>query len=1604
MSPKLHTLRRSLLAVPLLLALLVPAFVAASPSPEWKQRNTEARMLAPAKGERLVETAVRFAYELPKGARDAKLLVSRRSFDPSGWTELPVLDDLVVTDAAKGAPTLADAGLAVEADATMWWALSWHDPLSGALLFSEVRPFTALRRFANRVAGSPVLLRETTGRLPAAELAPRHAALATGAAVPGRPQVHMIAGFDFVPGQDTPAVPAALAHVSRAPDEGADPVGAFLVQFADPPGDAERAAIAAAGGAVVAYIPDQAFLVRMTPTSLAQLSLVRADVAAADYLPAYKLSPLVDGSATGAGIYDVMLFPDADIARAQADLAALGATAIKISNNGINHIARFSLDHAQLAAVASLNSVQWVEPKPHYTTNNDLAQWVVQTGINGNRAIWTKGLFGQGQVVMTTDSGINTAHVQFNDPLVPITDFGSFPTHRKIIAYHKGADDPQIAFGDHSGASYHGTHTAGTICGNDDPTANASTRDGMAKLAKLWFEDLSGPALANGISPPADLNDLYQPGYTGNGGGAARIASNSWGSDAAGAYTLNSMQVDQFMWTHPDFLIDFSNGNATLPGTVGSPASAKNAGSVGGTGNGTSLNNLYSTTSRGPTADGRRKPTFAAPGNGVTSANGAGTTGYVSLSGTSMASPAASGAIALIREYLTEGWYPTGAAVPTNGFSPSAALLKAMAINSAADSMAASNFAPNNNIGWGRVTVDSVLYFAGDTRRLALVDHTQGLGQGDYVEYQVRVASTLIPLKVSLVWTDYPGNPAVSRQIVNDLDLTVNDGTNTYKGNVFTGRKSILGGTRDSLNVEEGVRVPSPGTGLWTIRITAKSVPVGPQPFALVVTGGLASGGGTLAMDRTTYGATGTVLLQVTDPDATNPVIVNLTSTTESTPEAVTLTGGNGIWTGSIPIDITLPTADGTLSVADGDVITASYTDATYAANLTTQAVVSLDTPIITNVHATSQGVAGSQISWTTDRNATSKVYWGATPALEQTPKSAPELAISHNLLLSGLTAGQTYYYDVESVGMTGGRVRDDLGGAHHQFTAKAQGDYLLLLGDPGFARLSTWTSCLDAMGLDYDVWTAATSDSAVVGNLANGLRSYKAVLWQAGPNAYPAFSVKQQHSVDSLMSAGGRLMVTGHDIGWGMGDPTSPGYTVSNAAWLTTGLRMKYKLDPALVTRVTGYAGDPISSPNAAAGLSYDAWSSSAGQSADEIGRFYDPAVTSSGVYRDDSTPDTTTIRWETVAPLGSPANAFWGGQVSRAVVMSHEFAGMVSPFGTPDTSRTGVLDRTLLWLLGRERPTIVVTAPNGGEVLTSSPTNITWNETVGAGRTVAARRIEYSTDGGDSWTTLTSSAGPSPYVWNTTAVANSPLVKVRVRITDDGSPAFSATDASNATFQLLVPGSDLQGPVVVAGSIQPTPNPIVIGGAATLLARATDASTGGSTIAAAEFSIGVTAASAGTGTAMTSTFDSVGVNLNGTINTNVLYHGNRTIWVRARDAAGNWGGASSVVVRVNGTDPTGVNDAPRVTFLAPAAPNPAAGPMQFRFGLARAGNADLAVFDASGRLVRSVAKGPFTAGQYSLAWDGRDGAGNPAAPGLYFVRLKTNEGTFQNRMVRLN
>ncbi|MBK7366873.1 MAG: hypothetical protein IPJ04_02925 [Candidatus Eisenbacteria bacterium] len=82
-------------------------------------------------------------------------------------------------------------------------------------------------------------------------------------------------------------------------------------------------------------------------------------------------------------------------------------------------------------------------------------------------------------------------------------------------------------------------------------------------------------------------------------------------------------------------------------------------------------------------------------------------------------------------------------------------------------------------------------------------------------------------------------------------------------------------------------------------------------------------------------------------------------------------------------------------------------------------------------------------------------------------------------------------------------------------------------------------------------------------------------------------------------------------------------------------------------------------------------------------------------------------------------------------------------------------------------------------------------------------------------------------------------------------------------------------------------------------------------------------------------------------------------------------------------------------VTVRLSAAPNPAFGAVSFAFTLARAGDVDLAVYDASGRRVRTLARGPRAAGAQSAPWDARDDAGRACAPGAYWARLRVDGAT---------
>jgi hypothetical protein len=82
---------------------------------------------------------------------------------------------------------------------------------------------------------------------------------------------------------------------------------------------------------------------------------------------------------------------------------------------------------------------------------------------------------------------------------------------------------------------------------------------------------------------------------------------------------------------------------------------------------------------------------------------------------------------------------------------------------------------------------------------------------------------------------------------------------------------------------------------------------------------------------------------------------------------------------------------------------------------------------------------------------------------------------------------------------------------------------------------------------------------------------------------------------------------------------------------------------------------------------------------------------------------------------------------------------------------------------------------------------------------------------------------------------------------------------------------------------------------------------------------------------------------------------------------------------------------------------PNPAPGGCVLRFSLAAPRQGSLTVFDAGGRRVRTLASGDFAQGVHAPRWDGRDDAGRPVAEGIYFAKLRLDDGVQTRRITLL-
>jgi hypothetical protein len=468
---------------------------------------------------------------------------------------------------------------------------------------------------------------------------------------------------------------------------------------------------------------------------------------------------------------------------------------------------------------------------------------------------------GRGQILGIADTGIDVDHPDLRGRI-------EFVLHATPLS-------PRDPWG-------HGTHVTCIAAG--DGTASDGQLAGIAPEAHVFFQSLAAdsPALQIGIGPTALLKESYTRGV--------RVQNYSWGSSVRSRFTLDALDLDEFVYEHPDMLVVVACGNAGAQppqggtdsridlNSLNSPGTAKNALTVGATcsprPDGPYVNRRWKDfgsnppsrppmsdlpvtgdasvvapmSSRGPSQDGRVKPDLLAPGIGIASACSADHQPqdpfphfdgrYRYASGTSMAAPMVAGAAIVLRQYFIE----------ERGHQPTAALLKACLVNAAQwmenvlwEDKGVGK--PNFHQGHGSLRLDRALPDATSGYAMLFEDIESdspralkaGTNQADDMPWKKRVdVGAGHPFSITMAWTDPPG-----KFMQHQLDLVVTDPSGALQvGNPALQRLSFE--SFDNRNNVEKLVFDDPQPGSWLVQVFPRDTIKGPQGFALAVTGQVA--------------------------------------------------------------------------------------------------------------------------------------------------------------------------------------------------------------------------------------------------------------------------------------------------------------------------------------------------------------------------------------------------------------------------------------------------------------------------------------------------------------------------------------------------------------------------------------------------------------------------------------------------------------------------------------------------------------------------------------------------------------------------------------------
>ena len=268
----------------------------------------------------------------------------------------------------------------------------------------------------------------------------------------------------------------------------------------------------------------------------------------------------------------------------------------------------------------------------------------------GTDVIWNEfGFRGEDTTIAILDTGIDFNHESLDDlddnpntddPKISVDSDG-------MLAFYNANTDKEYPDEQPHDSGSHGTHCAGIAAGTGGPSG---TYSGVAPQANL----VGVIALDGGSGDEGDLLRAVDWTIENKDRFSIDVMSLSLGGPIVipGATNNGDSSISQALDVAVEAgivtVVAIGNGNlgiAAHPASASYPGDSVKAITVGSV-NDDHNREIYS--SRGPTGDGRLKPDVMAPGGAIMSASAGSGDGYVSYSGTSMATPHVAGVAALM--------------------------------------------------------------------------------------------------------------------------------------------------------------------------------------------------------------------------------------------------------------------------------------------------------------------------------------------------------------------------------------------------------------------------------------------------------------------------------------------------------------------------------------------------------------------------------------------------------------------------------------------------------------------------------------------------------------------------------------------------------------------------------------------------------------------------------------------------------------------------------------------------------------------------------------------------------------------------------------------